>query len=160
MYSYYKILVIANCCLWDSFPKTSEDENEWIWIITRIWTIERDWGVDAKKRVDFKNHFFGLVLTESVMNMTQKSVQLEIHNSVFKRDSYSMRRMPMPVALTNDVNFVTKWSLCFPIVKLVHWTFPAVIFLHNIHRLTATAAVCRYAQQILLYRKNGLFPSF
>ena len=28
MYSYYKILVIANCFLWDSFPQTSEDENE------------------------------------------------------------------------------------------------------------------------------------
>ncbi len=27
-------------------PQTSEDENEWIWIISRIWTIERHLGVD------------------------------------------------------------------------------------------------------------------
>ena len=46
MYSWYKILVIAKCFLWDSLPQTSEEKNEWIWIISRIWTMEKHLGVD------------------------------------------------------------------------------------------------------------------
>ena len=34
------------CFLWNSFPRTSWDENEWIWKIFLIWTRERHFGVD------------------------------------------------------------------------------------------------------------------
>ena len=90
MYSLYKILIIVNCFLWDSFPQTSEDGNEWIWIISRIWTIERDLGVDGLCAALLKvtNGRFGTTLIDrtSVAQLQQNvdNVEQKITASVLK----------------------------------------------------------------------------